>query len=107
MREIQVQTLNPETEDGTLWASQPIANSDKTQIPAFHLLHREANRSLKVSWNGVDLENTAQPKHLGVTFDRTLSCKQYIQNTKIKVATPNNLLKKLAQNGVQIQEQRH
>ena len=44
----------------------------------------------------VDLENTAQPKYLGVTFDRTLRYKKYIQNAKIKVATPDNLLKKLA-----------
>ena len=67
-----------------------------------------------MSWNGIDLENTAQPKYLGVTFDRTLSYKQHIQNTKMNVDTRNNLLKKLAiyivQNGEQIQalqEQRH
>ena len=57
--------------------------------------NREAKRSLKVSWNGVDLENTTHSKYLGVTLDRTLSCKQYIQITKMKVATRNNLLKKL------------
>ena len=28
-------------------------------------------RSLQVSWNGVDLENTDTPKYLGVTLDRT------------------------------------
>jgi len=42
------------------------------------------------------LENTAHPKYLGVTLDRTLSYKQHIQNTKMKVASRNNLLKKLA-----------
>ena len=46
--------------------------------------------------NGVDLENTAYPKYLGVTLDRTLSYKQHILNTKMKVATRNNLLKKIA-----------
>ena len=70
-------------------------NYDKTQITACRLLHREVKRSLKVSWNGVDVGNTAQPKYLGVTFDRTLSYKQHIQNTKMKIATRNNLLKKL------------
>ena len=69
------------------------ANPDKTHVTAFHLRNREANRSLKVSWNGVDLENTIHPKYLGVTLDRKLS---YIQHTKMKVATRNNLLKKLA-----------
>ena len=72
------------------------ANSCKSQVTVFHLRNREANRSLKVSWNGVDLENTTHPKYLGVTLDRTLSYKQHIQNTKMKVATHNNILKKLA-----------
>ena len=36
---------------------------------------------------------TLDPK---LTYDRTLSYKQHIQNTKMKVATRNNLLKKLA-----------
>ena len=72
------------------------ANPDKTQVTAFHLRNREAKRSLKVSWNGVDLDNTTHPKYLGVTLDRTLSYKQHTQNTKMKVATRNNLLKKLA-----------
>ena len=70
------------------------ANPDKTQDTAFHLRNREAKRSLTVSWNGV--ENTTHPKYLGVTLDRTLSYKQHIQNIKMKVATRNNLLKKLA-----------
>ena len=52
--------------------------------------------SLQVSCNGVDLENTDTPKYLGVTLDRTLSCKTHIQDTKMKVATRNNLLNKLA-----------
>ena len=72
------------------------ANPDKTQVTAFHLRNREAKRSLQVSWNGLDLENTDTPKYLGVTLDRTLSYKTHIHNTKMKVATRNNLLKKLA-----------
>ena len=72
------------------------ANHDKTQVTAFHPRNREAKRSLRVSWNGVDLENTTHPKYLAVTLDRTLRYKQHIQNTKMKVATCKNLLKKLA-----------
>ena len=72
------------------------ANPEKTQVTAFHLWNREAKMSLQVSWNGVDLENTDTPKYLGVTLDRTLSYKTHIQNTKMKVPTRNNLLKKLA-----------
>ena len=72
------------------------ANPDKTQVTAFHLRNREAKRLLQVSWNGVDLENTDTPKYLGVILDRTLSYKTHIHNTKMKVATRNNILKKLA-----------
>ena len=44
----------------------------------------------------MELENTTHPKYLGVTLDRSLSYKQHIRNTKMKVATRNNLLTKLA-----------
>ena len=72
------------------------ANLDKTQVTVFHLRNREAKRSLQVSWNGVDLENTDTPTYSGVTLDRTLSFKTHIHNTKMKEATRNNLLNKLA-----------
>ena len=71
-------------------------NPAKMKITAFHLRNREAMRTLKVLRNGVDLENTAHPKYLGVTLNRTLSNKQHTQNTKMKVVNHNNLLKKLA-----------
>ena len=72
------------------------ANPDKTQVTTFHMRNKEANRSLKVEWNRTKLENTPHPKYLGVTLDRTLSYKEHIHNTKMKVATRNNLLWKLS-----------
>ena len=74
------------------------ANPDKTQVTAFYLRNKEANRSLKVEWNRTLLENTPppHPKYLGVTLDRTLSYKEHIHNKKMKVATRNNLLRKLS-----------
>ena len=63
------------------------ANSDKTQVTAFRLRNKEANRSLNVEWNRSEPE-----KYIGVTLDRTLSYKEHIHNTKIKVATRNNPL---------------
>ena len=72
------------------------ANPEKTQVTAFHLRNKEAKRSLKVVWNKTELENTTHPKYLGVTLDRSLSYKQHIRNTKMNVATSNNLLTKLA-----------
>ena len=68
----------------------------KTQVTAFHLRNKEENRSLKVVWNKTERENTAYPKYLGVTLDRSLCYKQHIHNTKIMVTTRNNLLTKLA-----------
>ena len=71
-------------------------NPDKTHVTAFHLRNKEANRSLKVEWNRTKLENTPHPKYLCVTLDRTLSYKEHMYNTKMKVATCNNLLRKLS-----------
>ena len=66
------------------------------QVTAFHRRNKEANRSLKVEWNRTKLENTPHPKYLGVTLDRTLSYKEHIHNTKMMVATRNNILRKLS-----------
>ena len=87
-------------------------NPDKPQVTAFHLRNKEAKRTLKVKWNRIDLENTPHPKYLGVTLDRALSYKQHIHNTKMKVATRNNLLRKscsaLSGEPMQVQsEQQH
>ena len=70
-------------------------NQDKTQVTAFHLRNKEAKRSLKVVWNKTELENTIHPKYLGVTLYRPLGYTQHIHNMKMKVATRNNLLRKL------------
>ena len=68
----------------------------QTQVTAFHLRNKEANRSLKVKWNRTKLENTPHPKYLCVTLDRTQSYKEHMYNTKMKVATRSNLLRKLS-----------
>ena len=72
------------------------ANPEKTQVTAFYLRNKEANRSLKVEWNRTELENTPHPKYLCVTLDRTLCYKEHIHNTKMKLATRKNLLRKLS-----------
>ena len=72
------------------------ANPDKTQVTAFHLRNKRAKRTLKVKWNRRDLEKAPHPRYIGVTLDRTLIYKQHIHNTKTKVATCNNLLRKLS-----------
>ena len=69
------------------------ANLEKTQVTAFHLRNKEANRLV---WNKTELEHTTHPKYLGVTLDSSLSYKQHIRNTKMERVTRNNLLTKLA-----------
>ena len=48
-----------------------------------------------VSWDGHKLLNHPHPVYLGVTLDKTLSFKTHLQNTKAKVNTHNNILRKL------------
>ncbi|KAI8511926.1 hypothetical protein Bbelb_110260 [Branchiostoma belcheri] len=72
------------------------ANPDKTQVSVFHLKNRDADRQLRVSWQGKWLTSTNRPVYLGVTLDRTLSYKTHILNTKLKVGARNNILRKLA-----------
>ena len=50
-------------------------NHEKIQVIAFHPRNKEANRSQKVR-NETELENTAYPKYLGVTLDRSLCYKK-------------------------------
>ena len=57
---------------------------------------QRGDENVKLKWNRTDLENTPHPKYLGVTLDQILSYKQHIHNTKMKVATRNNLHRKLS-----------
>ena len=65
------------------------ANPEKTQVTAFHPRNKKANRSLKVVWNKMELENTAYPRYLDVTLDRPLNYNQHIHNTQMNVTTGN------------------
>ena len=58
-----------------------MANPDKTQL-----------RGIIQTWR----IPPPPPNYLGVPLDRTMSYKQHIHNTKMKVATRNTLLKKLS-----------
>ena len=71
------------------------ANPSKTQVCAFHLRNREANRQLNINWSGTPLENCDHPVYLGVTLDRCLSFKAHVEKTKAKVCARNNIVSKL------------
>ena len=72
------------------------ANPGKTQVCAFHLNNHQAQRKLKIKWDGKTLENCKYPVYLGVTLDRTLSFKEHTNKLKEKLSSRNNLLGKLA-----------
>ncbi len=71
------------------------ANQSKTQLCSFHLNNKQAKRQLKVTWDGLELENHPYPVYLGVTLDRTLSYRKHIIRLKSEISTRNNLLRKL------------
>lgn len=70
------------------------ANHAKTQVCSFHLRNREANLPLNIKWSGTPLTNCSNPVYLGVTLDRTLSLREHIKNTKLRVSS-RNILQKL------------
>ena len=73
----------------TIWA--PISRGRILIRPK---LRRSTRRTVK--WNNTDLENIPHLKYLGITLDITLSYKEHIHNSKMKMATQTNLLKKLS-----------
>ena len=72
------------------------SNASKTQVCAFHLRSREANRPLRITWSGTPLEYHPNPSYLGVKPDRTINYRNHILSTKAKVNTRNNILRKLS-----------
>ncbi|KAL4154014.1 hypothetical protein QTP88_001847 [Uroleucon formosanum] len=70
-------------------------NPSKTQVCAFHLKNREADRTLEIKWRDTKLNNSAHPTYLGVMLDRSLTYKHHCEKTKLKIATRNNILRKL------------
>ena len=67
------------------------ANPDKPQVTAFHMRNEE-----KVKGEMEQDRSGEHAPYLGVTLDRILSYKQHIHNTKMKVATRNNLIRNLS-----------
>lgn len=74
-------------------------NPAKTQVCAFHLRNKDANKKLKVIWNGTELEHCHNPKYLGVTLDRALTFRKHCLNIKQKVSARNNIIRKLTNSG--------
>lgn len=65
-------------------------SESKTEVCAFHLNNKQANRKFTVQCNDCTLR---QNKHPGITLDRTLSYRRHLENTAAKVKTRNTIQK--------------
>ena len=54
----------------------------KTQLTAFHLKNRQADRKLDVTWNGTKLDHTHSPVYIGTTLDRSLAYRNHSLKTR-------------------------
>lgn len=79
------------------WRLNP--NPSKTEVCAFHLYNRQADRELQVQFNNTIVNHNLSPKYLGVTLDRSLTFKKHLENLQKKVRSRINLLHKLAGTG--------
>lgn len=73
-----------------------IMNPSKTEVCAFHLNNKEADKKLKVVFNGIELFHNFKPKYLGVVLDRSLTFKNHLEQLSQKLRTRVNLIQMLA-----------
>ncbi|KAI5747757.1 hypothetical protein M8J77_018197 [Diaphorina citri] len=75
------------------WRLQP--SLLKTEVCCFHLYNLEAERRLNVTVGNYTLKHNFHPKYLGVFLDRSLTFKEHLSKTALKVQSRNNLIQKL------------
>ena len=73
----------------TDWRLKP--NPNKTEVAAFHLNNREANKQLKVRFKDVQLCHNSTLKYLGIQLDRSLTFKPHIEKLCLKLNSRNNI----------------
>ena len=62
----------------------------------FYLDNKQAARKLKVTLAGEVLVHDFAPKYIGVTLDRSLTCRKRIENVRDKVKSRCHIISKLA-----------
>ena len=62
----------------------------------FHLTYCLAKHQMEVSCGGNTIPTTSNPKHLGVTLDRSLTYTKHLSQLSMKVNARCNLLRRLA-----------
>ena len=81
----------------TDWHLKP--NPNKTEVAAFHLHNKEANKQLKVRFKNVQLCHNSTPKYLGIQLHRSLTFKPHIEKLCLKLNSRNNIIQKLVGSG--------
>jgi len=71
-------------------------STTKTVSAAFHLNNKKAKRDLKVKYNNETLPFCSKPKYLGVTLDRSLTCRRHPESVRKKLTSRVPLLRRLA-----------
>ena len=71
-------------------------NPSKTEVAAFHLDNKEANKELVVYFKDVKLVHNTL---LGVSLDRSLTFKNHIEKLCLKINSRNNVIQKLVGSG--------
>ena len=71
-------------------------NTSKTEISAFHLNNKEANRKLKVVFHGETVKHNFTPKYLRITLDGSLTYKDHLYKLSMKLRTRLNQIHMLA-----------
>ncbi|GFR57353.1 hypothetical protein ElyMa_000000200 [Elysia marginata] len=71
-------------------------NTTKSVSTAFHLNNQEASKTLNVKVNNKILLSDPNSKYLGVTLDRKLNYRKYLEGCANKIAKSNCILRKLA-----------
>ena len=63
-----------------------LLNPNKTEVSAFHLNNKEADRQLQVSFGNQILNHNFKPKYLGITLDRSLTYKYHLEKLSMKLS---------------------
>ena len=79
------------------WRLTP--NPDKSEVSVLHLNNCEANRTINVTFNGVNVRHNLNKVYLGLKFDRILTFKEHLDGLSRKLASRVNIVRNLAVSG--------
>ena len=67
-------------------------NPSKTEVCAFHLNNKLANKELNIMFNCLKITHNRNPKYLGIWLDRSLTYKLHIKKKPVR----NRFMKRIS-----------